>query len=309
MSSKFPFPIWPTLTAIAIAWQPQGLIAEEVCPRVTVTPRFTYRLLDLGQGLTIPDTAVGRKGKANEVEFSGTDVEAKVVDYGLEDTIPADDLKAAQGTKWDPRATAVEFLTRLMALSREKRVADLFFNASIYPSSNKRTLSGSGQWSDPTSTPIADIMAAMDAMVMRPNHMVLGQEVWTKLAIHPDIISAVQANSGTKGVARADAVAELFGLQKIHIGQAFLNSAKKGQTVAKSRVWGKFCCLYYSEPVSDSRNATAFAFTGEADSRAAGSMEDPTIGIKGGERVRVWETLKEVIAAPDLGYLFSAAVA
>ncbi len=41
----------------------------------------------------------------------------------------------------------------------------------------------------------------------------------------------------------------------------------------------------------------------------AGRREDPDIGLRGGVRVRVGESVKELIVANDLGYYFENAVA
>lgn len=308
--SQTPFPVDAKLSAIAIAWRNNMLIADNVLPRVPVALRFSYTEMPVGQGFTVPDTHVGRKSKPNEVEFSGRLIEARCDTYGLDDPIPQDDIDEAKNTRFDPVGSAAEYLARLIALDREKRVAELVFNPDIYDT-NKRQLAGGDQWSAAGSKPVDDINRALDAMIMRGNTLVIGRDAWTKLSSHPDIVAAAYriSNAGAKGMVTQEAVAALFGLQSVQVGEAWLNTARKGQTVAMQRVWGKHCALHYQEPVSNTRTATIFGFTGEYDSRQAGAMEDKNIGAKGGQRVRVWEQVKEVIAAPALGYFLQTVVA
>lgn len=84
-----PFPIQPELTAIAIAYRNQSLIADEVLPRVPVGKQdFKYLKHAMAEGFTLPDTKVGRRSKPNDVEFSATEITASTEDFGLDDPVP-----------------------------------------------------------------------------------------------------------------------------------------------------------------------------------------------------------------------------
>ena len=75
------------------------------------------------------------------------------------------------------------------------------------------------------------------------------------------------------------------------------------------RVWGKSCAILHRNMNADTEFGVTFGFTAQFGNRVAGTIVDPDIGIYGGERVRVGESVKELVTAPDLGYLFSTAVA
>jgi hypothetical protein len=98
-------------------------------------------------------------------------------------------------------------------------------------------------------------------------------------------------------------------LDAVYVGESYVNSAKKGQTATLARVWGKFFALLYRDSLADASRGTTFGFTAQFGGRIAGSFEDKDIGMRGGLRVRVGESVKEVVSANDLGYLFSAAIA
>lgn len=304
-----PFPIQPELTAIAIAYRNGRLIADEVLPRVTVGKQeFKYLKHDMAEGFTLPDTKVGRTSKVNEVEFSATESTAATQDYGLEDPIPMADIDNAPAN-YDPMGRATEQLTNLILLDREKRAADLVFNPNSYAANNKATLAGTSQWSDPTSDPIKAIMDAMDAMIMRPNRMTLGRSVFSILIRHPKIVKAYLGNSGDSGVATREFLAQLFELDAVQVGEGFLNTAKRGQTAALARVWGKHCSLTYIDPLADTGHGATFGLTAQFGDRVAGAQADSDIGLRGGMRVRVGESVKELVTANDLGFFFQDAVA
>lgn len=305
-----PFPVQPHLTAIAIAYMNQSYIADAVLPRVPVGVQdFKYWKYNLAEGFTVPDTKVGRKGSPNEVEFSASEVTASTVDWGLDDPVPQADIDNAPAN-YDPLGRAVERTLDLILLDREVRAANLVFDANQFASGNKATLSGTSQWSDfANSDPITAILTAFDSMVLRPNVGVLGQAVYTKLRTHPKVVQAYYGNAATAGVVPKSFIAELLELEEIVVGQGFVNSAKRGQAPALARVWGKHAAFIKRDLNADTNGGTTFGFTAQWGDRLAGSEYDNKIGLRGGQRVRVGESVKEVITANDLGYLFTNAVA
>jgi len=307
-----PFPINPELTAIAIGYKNQNynLIADAVLPRVPVGKQdFKYWQYNLAEGFTVPDTKVGRKSKPNEVEFSATEQTASTLDYGLDACIPQADIDNAPAN-YDPVGRSVEQVTNLIQLDREVRAAGLVFNASNYATANKTTLSGTSQFSDyANSDPISVIQSGLDACIMRPNVMTIGRAAYTKLISHPKIVKAVHGNAGDAGIVARKALADLFELEEILVGEGFVNTAKKGQTASISRVWGKHIALIYRDKMADTRGGTTFGFTAQFGDRIAGSDFDKNIGLRGGQRIRVGESVKELITASDLGYFIQNAIA
>lgn len=321
--AQAPFIIQPRLTAITLAYRNERFVADSVLPRVPVeSPVFKWSLYTKGDAFTIPDTRVARKGDVNEIDWSATEQSATTKDYGLEDAIPQYDVLAAQAAQKaqgvmpiDPQARSTELLTDLIALDRELRVANVVNNPASYATANKTTLSGTSQWSDyANSDPVGAILQAMDSMLIRPNKMVMGRAVYTVLRRHPKVVGAVFAmggNASVGGVVSRQAIADLLELDELIVGEGWYNTAKKGQSPTVSRVWGKNAVLFYEAPVLASPQGTmTFGFTAQWGERIAGVIEnDSDIGLRGGTRVRVGESVTEVIAANDVGYLFQNAVA
>lgn len=306
-----PFPVQPELTAIAIGYRNEKLIADEVLPRVPVGKQeFKYQKHTMADGFTVPDSAVGRKSKPNEVDFSSTEVTDSTKDYGLDDPIPQADVNnAAPGQ--DPLGKAVMQLTNLVLLGREVRAAGLVFDANQYAAANKITLSGTDQWSDfANSNPLSVIETGLDSCIMRPNLAVMGRAVWSKMRQHPRVVKAVLGNAGDSGMVARRAVADLLEVEDILVGEGWLNTAKKGQAVNMQRVWGKHVALIYRDKLFDPLGSmTAFGFTAQFGTWVAGATPDKDIGLRGGQRVRSGESVKELICANDLGYFIQNAVA
>lgn len=314
-----PFTVQPRLTQIAMGIKPTGFIADEVCPRIPVPgEKFIYTKFNTEEAFSIPDVRVGRTGAPNTVEFGGVDVTDSTEDYGLDDPVPNKDIKNAQGTNYDPLDAAAERTALLVRMAREKRVADLYFNLTTYLASLRSTLSGTSQWSDYTnSDPVSAILTMFDSMLVRPNVGIVGRAVWTKLRQHPKVVAAVLNNSnglggsGAAGVIQRKAVADLLELDDILVGESFANTAKKGQTAAFARLWGKHAAfLRIDKSVRDTRGGLpTFGFTAQWGDMVGGTIPDANIGLDGGQKVRVGEHVKELVCFQDVGCFFQNAVA
>lgn len=302
-----PFPVDPELTGIAISFQNEELIADQVLPRLE--PRLTketfkYMVFSFAQSITIPDTMVGRKSEPGVIEFGGTETPGFTSDYGQDSIIPNSDIAQAP-PGYNPEAFATQQLTNLVLLDREKRTAGKVFNAGTYPVGNKEVLAGASQWSHVDSKPAQAITNALDSMVMRANIMVIGRPGWSKLRQNPSILKALSPSGSAEGLANKRAVADLLELDDIIVGSAWANAAKPGQPAQTFRLWGKHAALLRREKiVSSLGEVPTFGWTAQYGTRVAGALDAPTIGLRGARRVRSGESVAEVISAPELGYFF-----
>jgi hypothetical protein len=313
------FPINPVLSAVAMIYSNPAIamIADKVMPRIDVAKKFSWTLFDEAQAMTVPQTLVGRKSAPTEVDFSGLLQTDETVDYGLDDVVPIDEVKAWQrsvqeggGKGMDPLMVSTMLLTKLVELDREVRVAGRVFNTANYPGSNQATLSGTSQWSDfGNSNPLDAILAALDVPFYRPNTAVFGQATFTKLRQHPRIVQAVFGTAQTGGVVSRKALAEVLEIEEVLVGASFVNNARRGQPAVRARTWGKGAAFLYVDKEAAMAKQPCWGFTGQFGSRVAGNIPEPVKGLRGSERVRSGESLKEVVSAPALGFYFANAVA
>lgn len=305
MAQKHPFPVDPELTQISMVYRNRRMIGDDVLPRVPVgKTEFKYTVFKKEDRFTVPETRVGRKSRVNEVEFGASEQTGSTEDYGLEDPIPQKDIDEA-GSRFNPIEQATETITDIILLGREVRVADLVMDADNYAATNKKALGT--PWTDPSSDPIGDIHLAQDTVIMPVNILTLGQAEWRALSKHPDIVKAIHANSGDTGVATRQQVAELLELDEILVGQGRINLANKGQAPNLQRAWNGVQLQHRADNIN-SRNGLTFGFTAEYGNRVAMQWFDENIGLKGGQRVRIGESVGELVTAADLGYLITGAV-
>lgn len=149
----------------------------------------------------------------------------------------------------------------------------------------------------------------MDVPLVRPNKLVIGQLAWTQLRMHPKLVQAIGHSAQTAGYASLQQIAELLELQEIIVGRSFYNTAKKGQTPVYARAWGKHCSLLHIDSLAAQLGQPTFGWTAQWGTKIAGVIPEPKAGLRGGERVRSGESVKEVIVSQDAGYFFQNCVA
>ena len=97
-------------------------------------------------------------------------------------------------------------------------------------------------------------------------------------------------------------------IDEVIVGDGWINAAKKGQAVSKTRIWGKFCAGIYQGDIN-LESAGTWGYTAQFGPRIAGTIQSPDIGIWGGVRVRAGESVREVVPGKEFGFLFTNVVA
>ena len=304
-----PYPNDPRLTGIAIAFRNGALIADRVMPRVPVgKSTFKWNEYDFAEGITVPVTIVGRKGRPTEVEFTAMERTGGTEDHGLDDVIPNDDITdVPAGSGIDPLGQATEGLTGLIALGRELRVAGMVQNASNY--NHTDALAGNEMFDDPTGDPSQLILDAIATPLARPNIAVTSLAVYNKLRKHPALVSAITGNESGKGVVGREQLASYFELDEILVGEGWVNTAKPGQTPVYARTWGKSFALLRRAPIVSAKGEPSWGFTAEFGSRVAKQIPEPKTGLRGAVRVRVGESVGEIVQSKEAGYLLTNVIA
>lgn len=314
--AKTPFVIVPEMTAVAVAYKQGSFIADQVLPYVPVnTVEFRYRKFNVADDFTAPETLVGRKGAPNQVEFGESEVSDFVQDHALDGPVPNADIEQYQKARAsgqtgarDPLLRATSQTMQLVLTKREKRVSDLVFNVNSYGPNNKVTLGAGAQFSDDTVKPHNVITDALDTMIMRPNIGVAGRVAWSKTSRNPNLVKAIYGKGTTEGQVTRQAFCDFFELEALYVGDGWINTAAKGQAPNLVRLWGKDFAFLFRDMNADTQFGITFGFTARFGDRLGGYIDDPDMGMRGGKRTRAGESVKELVTANDLGYLFKGAV-
>lgn len=298
-----PYPNDPRLTGIALAFRNGELIADQVMPRTPVgKSTFKWNEYDFAEGVTVPVTIVGRKGRPTEVEFTATEKTGGTEDHALDDVVPLDDVAdVPAGSGIDPLGQATEGLTGLIALGREIRVANMVQDDANYNHSD--ALTSTDRFDDPASDPSEIILDAISTPLVRPNIAVTSLGVYNKLRKNIALVSAITGNESGKGVVSREQLAAYFELDEILVGTGWVNTAKPGQTPTYARVWGKSFALLRRAPIVTARGEPSWGFTAEFGARVAKQIPEPKIGLRGAIRVRVGESVGEYVQSKEAGYL------
>lgn len=303
----------PVLTAIAIAYAnpARSLIADIVLPRRPVSGlQFKWTSYPLGQSYTPQDTRVGRRSQVRTMEISGTEETSSCEDFGLAVPLDADTISQAERAGHDPRTQAAEVASNVVLLDREKRAAETVFNADNYDAALKDVLSGTDQFSDYTnSDPYGVLMDMLNSCLLRPNMLVFGQTAWTKVRRHPKLVQAVKGQPVTEGVISRAELAELLEIQQIVVGEGRANINRPGQSVELAYLWGEHVAGLFIDPTaSPEAGGMTWGLTAQFGTRISGT-KSVDMGLRGGEYVRVGETVKELIIAKHAGFFLEDVVA
>lgn len=300
------------LTDFAVKYENGEYVADLVSPVKTANKK-TFKLYkyDRRDVHRVPDAEVAATGQPRQLKYSVSTQEVTVKPYALWDGIPISDLDEADAPL-DLEMDTTEDLVNALLLAREKRVADLLFDAAQYGSSNKVTLSN--EWDDYTnSTPIQDINTGIRAIAGRANVLILAETGWHALRNHPDIIGTQLRGQGSRneGQASEQEVAEYFGLEQVIVARAKYDTANEGATASYSYVWDTDKALLARIPQSPRTKELMLCRT----FRKAPTQGDRGVGVL------TWESLLEgtqgivgikafmeeitSIVAADAGYLIS----
>jgi hypothetical protein len=144
--------------------------------------------------------------------------------------------------------------------------------------------------------------------LMRPNTMVTSGAVRDALVRHPQIVKSYHGNNGEAGIVPDAFIAQLFGLRDFFFSRAIRNTAKPGQTLAVAQVWANNIAFLHQNPLANTKRGFTWGYTPQWQSRVSGQIAEPKTGLRGSVRVRVGESVNELVVGMDGSYLLTAAV-
>lgn len=298
----------PILTTVAQGYRNAEMVADALFPRVPVEARGGKVLSFAREDFRLYATGRTPGSTTKRVQYGYSGLPYALEQHALEGLVPFELMQEANAVPGIDLGTgAVRKTQNIISLRNEKASADIATTAGNYAASNKVTLSGTSQWSDPASTPSADIETAKEAVRAkigrRPNTVILGPKVFTKLKTHPAIIDRIKYTG--RDVVTVDLLAALWEVRTVRVGDAVYENAAG----ALADVWGKFVVVAYTETASLSdMGLPSYGYTyGLAGFPL---VEEPYQDRNAKSWVYpVTDELMPVMAAADAGYLISAAVA
>lgn len=301
----------PILSNVARGYSNSALVGGALFPAVPVQQRGG-KIISFGKEAFMT-YATGRAPGADtrRIQIGYAAGSYALEQYSLEALVPFELQQEAQAVPGiDLASGAIRTVQDIIALRLEQAQATLATTAGSYASGNKTTLSGTSQWSDLTtgvSDPIKDIEVAKEAIRtatgQRPNVVVMGPLVASKLRQHPKIIDRIKYTG--RDVPTEALLASLFGVSQVLVGDA-IQATDAG---VLSDVWGKFVVVAYTAlgNISD-MGRPSYGYT----YRLGGFpiVEQPYQDRNAKSWIYpVTDEVAPVLAGAEAGYLISAAVA
>ncbi|HNX10007.1 MAG TPA: hypothetical protein PKL29_07820 [Methanothrix sp.] len=215
---------------------------------------------------------------------------------------------------------ATKFVTQKMLLKRERVVMASFLNTGIWANersgiASSPTASQFIQWDLANSHPLVNVEAWKELIGsvtgFDPNVMLLSPNVLACLKNHADIKDCIKYTS--KGVVTTDLLAELFGVDKVIVPKAVVNTASKGASNAVARVVTNKVWLGYAAPEPSLMAPTAayiFAWTGLfGNSKIGTRIKKFRIEEIESERIEGDICFDAKVVAPDMACLATSVLA
>lgn len=298
----------PVLTNVARGYRNSEFVGMALFPYVPVGVRGGKIVAFGKEGFRLYATARAPGANLARLPFGYTSQNFALEQHALAGDVPFEHMEDARVTPGiDLGSAAIQRTQAVIGLRLEKAQADLARDAANYAASNKATLSGTSQWSDPASTPIAAIEAAKDAVRgqtgRKPNTLVLSAAAFKSLKTHATIVDRIKYTS--REVATPELLASLLGLDRVVVGEGVYQQ-DDGTMVD---IWGKDAVLAYTtvSPLADAAEPS-YGYTYRLADYPL--VEEPYAD----RATRSWvypviDEFSPVIAGADAGYLFTNAVA
>lgn len=156
----------------------------------------------------------------------------------------------------DGKRDAIKFITRKLLIRQERQfMTDVFVAGPVWTGSSTATdLTALPTWDDPTSTPIEDIQVQQAAILggtgFLPTDLYLAFQTYQKLVRHPDVIDLIKygASAGNPAIANEEALAKIFGVERVIVSKAMYATNAENATAAYSLMASKTAMLLYCPP-------------------------------------------------------------
>ena len=256
------------LSQMAINYRPQGFIADQVFPTVTVMKQTDlYLIFEQADLFRADDTKRSRGTEAQKISYRTSSASyfaenyALKADVTLEDRLNADPAFVAEFEQGRTRRVLDKLL-----LAQEVRVSSLCM-ATASVGSSAATASA---WDDPVNAnPLIDAQTVIDnvegATGYRPNRLLFGGDAWRHFRRNNNVKNAAinmpsgpNVSGGGKFPSTQE-VAALLEVEEILVGRAFLNSAQQGIAQTLARIWPDSLLAFYA-PAAPSTQEPSFGY-------------------------------------------------
>ncbi len=225
-------PVNPLLSNVAVDFKNEEYVAERILTPVQV-PQMLCRYTEWDKGVTfkMPKAEMAQNGVANIIDVKGTPQALTLQTRALAAYI--DELERSQAPQLQIEMMKTQKIKNQLDLDKELRVKTALLAAL---DATKDDLSGTDQWSDPDSDPVAQVAEWHASMATRGNKILIPEDVFNVVRVHPKILEALQFTASS-GIASLEQLARLFEVDEVIVARAKVDTAGEGLAEDKELVW------------------------------------------------------------------------
>jgi len=247
------------LENISIAYQPQGLIADQISSRVPVAKESDKYFVYSKDNLRIPSTIWADGDRVNRSIWNLSSSSYLTDRHGLDDLV-TDRQRANQDKAVRSDVDTTEALTGQIKLRMEKNLFSLINTTANWDATTSLPATGAWNLNTTTSNPILVVDSATTSIRRRAgkkaNVVVLSDPTFKAAKEHDSITDRVKHTS-------ADSVspamlATLFEVDSVVVSGAVENTAEEGLTDSLTDIATDTAFVLYREPNPGLKKASAF---------------------------------------------------
>jgi len=311
----------PLLSGFAVDYASvfaRDLVGSLLAPAIPITkPDSQYAYFGADIYAQLPDTELARNGgKPNRVGGRGEKKPVNAIDHGLDAALDLRDAELEDAPFAPSERRAVRSLVSKLSLAHDRRVKDKL----LAEAGRSESLAGNGtgaanQWSGQGGDPVAKVESRKADMIVDPNIMVIGRDVWQALKKNPKIISRVGEVQTTK-VVTLETLAALFDIDKVVVarGQVGGKRQNKSSSATLSGIWDGLCVIAYVDENLSDESLTAAATFYVRYPEAGNEMwfvrtyDDESSGMRGSRIVFAGNSSDEKVVCPKAFWAIKSVV-
>jgi len=176
----------------------------------------------------------------NRINTEGVDISYDCPEYGLEHVVD-DSERSLYENDFDADAVAAEVLAHAVLLQMEKRAHSAIFNTTTWTGASLYTDNSSAPWDSASTDAIGQVLAAAELVRqncgMKPNALILSEIQAKNLTLNTAIINRFPGAALITLEMLRQAIASIFGVQRLIVAGGVRNSAIEGQTYSGADIW------------------------------------------------------------------------
>lgn len=221
-----------------------GFIGGRVLPVLEAESQAgSFSIIPLAQLLQRRKVTRNDRGGYSRSDWHGSTLTYETAEYGFE--VPVDHREAAKYAElWDAEDISAEMALDVLLREYEIRAAAAVFNATTWTGASLTTSVGT-EWSSASSTPIANVKAAIEKVKngtgVMPNALIINDFVFRNLQNVTEIKDAITASGAGQAAKQSDIgpaqLAQVFNLREVIVADAMYNTAAEGAAASLSPIW------------------------------------------------------------------------